>query len=370
MASEMIFENFGNQFKNAIGSFAAQTSSSLIDALAVPLSLGITIYFTVTAYRALTGFNAHESIVNAFYNAVRIAFVSWLGLNAGNFISLVIPAIQGVEDLLVGAMSISSEASSAWGAIDELWESFIEAIQLVFGLTEQVSIWKNSILSGLFILTLTVILGIVTVYFTCAAIGVLLLAETSLTIALGLGPFFIALLLFPLTRSWFDGWMRAVMSFIFTNVIAAAVMLLFTTVFDASMTEIQQAAAAPDALDQFASLLLPIVNFTVLAITAASLIRLVPGIAAGLTGGVAMQAFGLGAMLSGISHNAATAFSALRSGSTIVAGGTAVAAGTVLGNQSVKNWGKEQLGIQAGKERTQDTLASVRSGSQSSKESS
>ena len=53
---------------------------------------------------------------------------------------------------------------------------------------------------------LGVLMSIISVALTFAATGVLIINEIALTLTLAFGPLFICCLMFPVVRSWFDGW--------------------------------------------------------------------------------------------------------------------------------------------------------------------
>lgn len=71
------------------------------------------------------------------------------------------------------------------------------------------------------------------------------------------------------------------------------------------MDEIQTAAEAPEVTKELGTLFLPVMNFAVLSLAAATLVKLIPAISAGLTGGGRMDAPGIGQMLHGLGNVAA-----------------------------------------------------------------
>ena len=178
-----------------------------------------------------------------------------------------------------------------------------------------------------------IVMGIISVLFTFSACGVLLINETALAVILGFGPLFICSLMFPPIKSWFDGWLKAVVTFAFTLVMSATVTALFSSVFTSCLEKITTAAEADDV--QIVAIGLPLMNFCVLALIGATFIKQVPTITAALTGGMNMGAVGLGQMLHGAGQTARS-----------VAGGLTYGAGAAMGSQAVKNFGNSMLGSQ------------------------
>ena len=81
------------------------------------------------------------------------------------------------------------------------------------------SVWSigESIATSLFIILLMVLMLVVCIYFMFFAVGYLLLYEIFLVMGLAFGPLFDEhIMMFTVTRTWFDGWLRAVVCWAFT----------------------------------------------------------------------------------------------------------------------------------------------------------
>ena len=330
-----VFQSFGDEFSATVSGFAESTSSALIDNLLLPISLGLTIYFVCKGYLIMAG-RIQDSVTDLCLTCGKIALIAVFALNAGNFVSYVLPAIRGLESMLISAVESatgSADSTSAWGTIDSLWLCFMDALNATWGLMGKFGI--RDIAEILALLLISGVLGIVSVFFTFSAVGVLLINEVCLTVTLGFGPLFLCCLMFPVLRSWFDGWIKASITYVFTIVIAAAVMMLFGSVFDDVLLEICNLAESPNISDSLLLLFLPILKFVVLSLTAATMIRLVPSVAAGMTGGVAMQAVGVGQMVGGLGQGLQT-----------MTGAGLLGAGIAMGNANLQKKGDELMGGQ------------------------
>ena len=335
------FEAFGNQFKGYISTFSTDTSAALIDNLGSVVAVGLVMFIIVRSFMMMRE-NNYGAIYDIIVQMLKIGFIAFLALNTGHFTSYVVKALEYFQSGLMEAVSQGVQVgsgqtvqiNSAWGALDSLWETFIEAFDLVSSLIGKFS-WITDAPEILSMCIVTVILGLLTVYFTFSALGILLINEVSLIIFLGFGPLFLCTLMFPRTQSWFDGWIRSVITTIFTLVITSAVIMLFVKAFQGSVEEIQIAATAPEVTKKLSNLFLPVMNFAVLSLAAATLVKLIPAISAGLTGGGRMDAPGIGQMLHGVGNVAAATTGALLLG-----------LGKGSGSSGIANAGRSLLGGQ------------------------
>lgn len=341
------FEAFGNQFKGYISTFSTDTSAALIDNLGSVVAVGLVMFIIVRSFMMMRE-NNYGAIYDIIVQMLKIGFIAFLALNTGHFTSYVVKALEYFQSGLMEAVSQGVQVgsgqtvqiNSAWGALDSLWETFIEAFDLVSSLIGKFS-WITDAPEILSMCIVTVILGLLTVYFTFSALGILLINEVSLIIFLGFGPLFLCTLMFPRTQSWFDGWIRSVITTIFTLVITSAVIMLFVKAFQGSVEEIQIAATAPEVTKKLSNLFLPVMNFAVLSLAAATLVKLIPAISAGLTGGGRMDAPGIGQMLHGVGNVAAATTGALLLGLGKGSGssGIANAERSLLGGQGLNQNG-------------------------------
>lgn len=335
------FEAFGNQFKGYISTFSTDTSAALIDNLGGVVAVGLVMFIIVRSFMMMRE-NNYGAIYDIIVQMLKIGFIAFLALNTGHFTSYVVKALEYFQSGLMEAVSQGVQVgsgqtvqiNSAWGALDSLWETFTNAFDAVSGLIGKFS-WITDAPEILAMCIVTVALGMLSVYFTFSALGILLINEVSLIIFLGFGPLFLCTLMFPRTQSWFDGWIRSVITTIFTLVITSAVIMLFVQAFQGSVDEIQTAAEAPEVTKELGTLFLPVMNFAVLSLAAATLVKLIPAISAGLTGGGRMDAPGIGQMLHGVGNVAAATTGALLLG-----------LGKGSGSSGIANAGRSLLGGQ------------------------
>lgn len=297
------FETFGNQVRNTLAGFANSVSGEIISSISPIVYTGIMLYFFVRAYQITTG-RAEGAIPDLVTQCVKIVLVAFFGLNAANFVTYVIPAVYGIENLLLNAISHATTASdinNAWGAADQTWQTFMNGFQAIYNIwsNSSWSVWSigESIATSLFIILLMVLMLVVCIYFMFFAVGYLLLYEIFLVMGLAFGPLFICTLMFTVTRTWFDGWLRAVVCWAFTLVAVAGTLSLINGIFAERIDQITEFAIAAEGGKDYGVLLVNLGVFAVVVLALATVVKSIPTFAAGLTGGVALQTASVAGML-------------------------------------------------------------------------
>lgn len=297
------FETFGNQVRGTMAGFANSVSGEIISSISPIIYTGIMIYFFVRAYQITTG-RAEGAIPDLITQCVKIVLVAFFGLNAANFVTYVIPAVYGIENLLLNAIShgtTASDINNAWGAADQTWQTFMNGFQAIYNIwsNSSWSVWSigESIATSLFIILLMVLMLVVCIYFMFFAVGYLLLYEIFLVMGLAFGPLFICTLMFTVTRTWFDGWLRAVVCWAFTLVAVAGTLSLINGIFAERIDQITEFAIAAEGGKDYGVLLVNLGVFAVVVLALATVVKSIPTFAAGLTGGVALQAASVAGML-------------------------------------------------------------------------
>lgn len=297
------FETFGNQVRGTMAGFANSVSGEIISSITPIIYTGIMIYFFARAYQITTG-RAEGAIPDLITQCVKIVLVAFFGLNAANFVTYVIPAVYGIENLLLNAIShgtTASDINNAWGAADQTWQTFMNGFQAIYNIwsNSSWSVWSigESIATSLFIILLMVLMLVVCIYFMFFAVGYLLLYEIFLVMGLAFGPLFICTLMFTVTRTWFDGWLRAVVCWAFTLVAVAGTLSLINGIFAERIDQITEFAIAAEGGKDYGVLLVNLGVFAVVVLALATVVKSIPTFAAGLTGGVALQAASVAGML-------------------------------------------------------------------------
>ena len=293
-------ESVGTMLEEGVSGYAEQISGALITNISPVIFTGVSLYFLLKGWMFLTG-RAEGAIADTVITAFKIALISMIGLNTGNFVSYGIGFINGAESLLMSVLPDSP--SSCWASLDKLWGTIEDGVTAIWNMFSKLD-WNDVGYAFLLVLMLFAFF-IAGAFLTLAGLGVFIIAKLSLVVILGFGPLFICCLMFPVTKSWFDGWLKACMTNIFTVVLLAAVISLVSTVFESRVGKISEVLSG-DLIDGGASdILTALFTFIIVCFGLATLVKAVPGLASGVTGGVGLGAVGLGQMLKGMGRGTA-----------------------------------------------------------------
>lgn len=242
-ASELVYSpsKMGNDIAYFVSGYAEKVSTALIEQLSPIITTGVIIYFIFSGWMTLSG-RGQNTIGDTVATSVKISFIAYFGLNAGNFTNFVIPAVSGIETLLSQAIG---NQNSSWIVLDTFYYNLWYMVADVCGafirnLFQEFSFFGDDGLIELVIIFLFVscmaVIGSITTFVITL---VLLACNIGLPIVLGFGPLFICTLMFPVTRQWFDGWLRTAVGLIFTMIIAISLVTLLDHITSQQITAIK-----------------------------------------------------------------------------------------------------------------------------------
>ena len=294
------FASIGETLENGVAGYGEQISGALITSLGPVIYIGVSLYFLMRGYLIMSG-RSQGALGDLAITAGKIALVSTVGLNSGNFVSYGLGFLNGAEGLLMS--SLPGGQSTGWEALDNLWGQMAEGIEAMFDLIAAFGITEIGF--ALLMVILLMLFFFAGALLTLAALGVFIIAKLSLVVVSGFGPLFLCCLMFPVTRSWFDGWLKSCLTYIFTVVMMTAVIALVTSVFSDRVDQILTLANEAKGDDgQMKRIMTGCFTFLIISVALATLIRAVPSMASGVTGGMGMGAVGLGQMAKGIASSA------------------------------------------------------------------
>lgn len=332
-----IFTTIGNTFETAISGFAETTSAGMIGLIFPLVTIAVTLYITITGYLFMAG-RTQDSLPDLMIKGTKIWLVAMVGLNTGNFVQYAIDGIKGLETDFIGAMGGSG---TSFATLDDMWTKSLDSISQLLTFAGRLNITS---IGAIFLALIIILIIAASLAFLCSlACGILLLAKCALVIVLGFGPLFVCALMFPVTRSWFDGWIRSALTYIFTITIATAVILIFIRVLDGQVAKLNNTLAglASTTNGVLDNCFVAAIIICITSLVSGFILRAVPQIAAGLVGGVAIGAVSLahmaGSPFSGLARNTKavinTAGSYARAPAAAARG--AVAAGKATGRAAV-----------------------------------
>lgn len=306
-----VFATFGEGIRSSLTNFAEAASGQIASEIAIVVYTGVLLYFMIRAYLLMTG-RIEGAIPDLVTQCAKIVLIAFFALNAGNFATYVIPAVYGVENMLLGALSTAAglaDLNNCWSIVDMTWESFMKGVSAIQNIWSKLSwgVFGDSMALIAFVLAMLVLIFFVSIYFMFFAVGYLMLYEIFLVMGLSFVPLFICTLMFPATRSWFDGWLRAIICWVFTLVAIAGMLCLLDGIFTTNIDELTLAAEEAQAAKNFSTLSLKLATFSVIVLAVATVVKSIPSFASGITGGVALQAASVAGMFSSVGRTMAAA---------------------------------------------------------------
>jgi type IV secretion system protein VirB6 len=147
------------------------------------------------------------------------ATIIGLGLNAGNYDTIIAPMVTGLgTDLAAFASGGTVSANS----LDTLALAYLNTISTGFATASALSGF-DSIGATLLVFAKTAIIVMGLVPFLVAAALAIIVANVGSQIIAMVGPLFFAFLLFPATRQYFSSWVSSALSYAFIPLIVAVV---------------------------------------------------------------------------------------------------------------------------------------------------
>jgi type IV secretion system protein VirB6 len=208
--------------ENVTADFVTRVFGPVANTVSAPLWAAVTLFVVVYGYMVMTGQIQHM-YTSAFRNILLIGFVTYTALN-WDWFSYLYEVFTKSPDLFSSTLSLGRNAGSA---LDELYDR---------GMDTAFSIWSRSGWD-LALWGLGAVVFVMTLSLTAFAVFLLLLAKLLVAATLGLGPIFVAFLLFDATRQWFKNWIASLVTLVVFQLIVYATLGLGYGIYRAVVPE-------------------------------------------------------------------------------------------------------------------------------------
>lgn len=265
--------------------FARDVSSRIIVAITPVLAAGLTVWFIVWGILVMRG--AVEQPVREFLGKViRTTLIVSVALGAGLYQRDIAEVIRTIPDDLAAAVA-GGEANVRFGA-DALQTGSTQAalIDRAAGqglLKAEDAFEKGGLMTqqGIAFYTFGVLMLLATVIMVGVGGALILVAKVMLALLAGLGPLFIAALLFDGTSRFFDRWVAMIATYGLVVVLFAAVFTFMLSIFANYMSGV--------ALDGNMNVAYGIGGALILTIVSVAILAALHHLAVGLGGGYAQR---------------------------------------------------------------------------------
>lgn len=283
-APTQIFTHIGTEIEGLLQAFYVAAASSVAGAIGVIAISSVTMYVAIYGGMVVAG-KIQQPFEDFAVKAIKIIIVAAVALNAGNYMSYVVGAVQGLEDGMVSAMNVDGGGGAT------IYASLDGAINKANELMEQMNkegsdLGITQIGRAISIALCICVVGIGTIIFLFFAGAVTILAKFMLAMLFAVGPLFVLSLMWPSTAGFFDRWLGQCLTAVFTLIFLAVLVNMGVSIFDRLLTSAQVTFANPDGGNYFTTAVL----LCGVCLIFAYLATQIPSLAGAVGGGLGMAA--------------------------------------------------------------------------------
>ena len=226
-----LFQWIGGSVDAMLNTFDTQTASNVIFGFQMLVLTGVTLYITLTGYAISTG--AVESPFWTFFKqCLKIGIIAAFVMTADGYTSTVVSAMQGLESGIADIMSSPSATSTnIYQVLDKSVNSGLDVAYDMLGKAAKREFFEIGQMFWDLLNALMMAIAVFLIHLPAAA--TIIMAKLGLGILLGIGPLFIAALMFPITAPWFDKWFQQAMAFILEIAIVMVVVTVGVALYKA-----------------------------------------------------------------------------------------------------------------------------------------
>lgn len=234
-----IFEWIGGSIDMTLNTFVQVTSSNVISDFTDVFVYGGMLYFTLMGFSIILGY-VEAPAANFLKSAGKFLVIGGLVLSAPTYLGWVVEALRGLETGVADAFSTTGSATAATSVYQVLDQAVTDGFKIGADMLSKMGkrSWYEAgmmfwdLLNALVIYVATLLIAI-------PAGAMVIVAKVMLSIMLGIGPFFIAMLMFgQVTAKWFDSWFGQVMTYIMQIALVTTVLSLGVKFFGALTAEV------------------------------------------------------------------------------------------------------------------------------------
>ncbi|MEQ7770333.1 type IV secretion system protein [Xanthomonas hortorum pv. hederae] len=359
MSDSMIFQFIGDSITNAMSVYVESTVPVVIGKITATAVLMGSLYYSIIGILMSLG-RVDGPFSQLMVSFGKFALISAFALSAGTYMNFVVATGHDLETGLTQAFSGANGANPAtvYQVVDQSVGKGLDLAGELWNRASNRGMTKIGMMIGEYFEA--IIIATATLLIAVPAGAMIVASKTLLELLLGIGPFFIMLLMWPATKAFFDRWFGEVMTTILQIALVSAVLAFAMKIFVAVVgaTNIDSLDASP-FFDCVRLLIITVVMLWLMYVAYQKGAALAGGMtsAAITLGGLAAGASGIGSTVVGAVNGAVNPVSTrrdLESGMMVTAGRTNhFVSGNTMWNprytQHVrdnvgKNWGRARGG--------------------------
>lgn len=238
MASNII-QWIGSSIDTTLNTFVEVTSGNVISMFTDFFIYGGIATFMMMGFAIILGY-VEAPASNFFKTCTKFVVIGGLTLSAPTYLGWVVEALRGLEAGVADAFSALGDATPATSVYQVLDKAVTDGFQIGMDMLDkmgrrrwyEIGMVPYDLLNALIIFAATLIIAI-------PAAAMVIVSKIMLTVMLGIGPFFVAMLMFgQLTAKWFDAWFSQVMTYIMQIALVTTVLGLGLKFFSTLTAEV------------------------------------------------------------------------------------------------------------------------------------
>lgn len=327
-----VFQYVGGAINEATKVFLAEGLQNFINTLSPFIILCVTVNIMLKGYASIFG-KSNDALKDVVIHSIIVVCITGLSLNVSNYTMYIIGAIEGWANGLSAGITSSFHADGGnveiFKTLDGLLSQGINQARLCFA---KMSMWDSESWDWIFsAIAVLITLGSVTLVAGIIIIGTKFL----LTLLFLMGPLFLTLACFPVTRKYFDSWFNKLMENCLVQVFGVSVIMLSTLIIEHFLkyNSLGEGDANPLAIAAQIMIIAGIMGFV---------IRQIPNLAGSLAGGFASGAMTLRDVLSPAQTAAGLAKTGVTAAAGFMAGRAADASGVGQQGNNISRGNGEQ----------------------------
>ncbi|HAV1900468.1 TPA: type IV secretion system protein [Enterobacter hormaechei subsp. steigerwaltii] len=234
-----IFEWIGGSIDITLNSFVQTTSANVISSFLGTFIAAGGVYFMIMGLIAAGGY-IDAPVKHLFKISFKWVIIGGLVLSSTTYMGWVVETIRGLETGMADAFSATGNATAATSVYQVLDKAVTDGFDIGADMLSKMG--KRSWYEGgmmFWDLLNAIIIYAATILIALPAGAMIVVAKVLLSIMLGIGPFFIAMLLFgQVTAAWFDRWFSQVMTYIIQIALVTTVLSMGVKFFSTLTAEV------------------------------------------------------------------------------------------------------------------------------------
>ncbi|GHS73921.1 TPA: type IV secretion system protein [Klebsiella pneumoniae] len=234
-----IFQWIGGSIDMTLNSFVQTTSANVITSFVGTFTIGGGLFFAIMGLMAMGGY-IEAPVKHLFKSCFKWVLIGGLALSSTTYMGWVVEALRGLETGMADAFSATGSATAATSVYQVLDKAVTDGFQIGADMMSKMGkrSWYEAGMMFWDLLN-ALIIYVATLLIALPAGAMVIAAKVLLSIMLGIGPFFIAMLLFgQITAQWFDRWFGQVMTYIMQIALITTVLSMGVKFFSTLAAEV------------------------------------------------------------------------------------------------------------------------------------